>query len=152
MHFHFRIFKRLNYKISLLVSKGQNPSIHPGPLLYLNKIIIAHCLYYMKGGKWYCNQCKSGTEQPEAIDKPDLKNLYVKALTYNGLMDLVRHDAVRENDGDAMMGHWRHDVVQFHNRHHPKYVALAHRLLAGLVCYIGRVHIHIHYIFLVIFV
>lgn len=135
MHFHFRIFKRLNYKISILVSKGQNPSIHPGPLLYLNKIIIAHCLYYMKGGKWYCNQCKSGTEQPEAIDKPDLKNLYVK-----------------ENDGDAMMGHWRHDVVQFHNRHHPKYVALAHRLLAGLVCYIGRVHIHIHYIFLVIFV
>lgn len=85
----------------------------------------------MKGGKWYCNQCKSGTEQPEAIDKPDLKNLYVK-----------------ENDGDAMMVHWRHDVVQFHNRHHPKYVALAHRLLAGLVCYIGRVHIHIHYIFL----
>eukprot|EP00105_Crassostrea_gigas_P043801 XP_019927949.1 PREDICTED: uncharacterized protein LOC105340967 [Crassostrea gigas] len=83
-------------------------------------------------GKWYCNQCKSGTDQPESVVKPDLKNLYVRALTYHGLMDLVRHDAVRENDGDAMMGHWRYDVVQFHNRHHPKYVVLAHRLLAGI--------------------
>lgn len=52
----------------------------------------------MKGGKWYCNQCKSGTEQPEVIDKPDLKKP-VNALTYNGLIDLIRHDAVRENDG-----------------------------------------------------
>lgn len=100
----------------------------------------------MKGGKWYCNQCKSGTDQPESVVKPDLKNLYVRALTYHGLMDLVRHDAVRENDGDAMMGHWRYDVVQFHNRHHPKYVVLAHRLLAGLVCYIE--YTHIYYIFL----
>uniref|UniRef100_K1R5V6 Protein YNG1 n=1 Tax=Magallana gigas TaxID=29159 RepID=K1R5V6_MAGGI len=93
-------------------------------------------------GKWYCNQCKSGTDQPESVVKPDLKNLYVRALTYHGLMDLVRHDAVRENDGDAMMGHWRYDVVQFHNRHHPKYVVLAHRLLAECGIHMPAAKIH----------
>ncbi|XP_062602465.1 uncharacterized protein LOC134264190 [Saccostrea cucullata] len=83
-------------------------------------------------GEWYCSRCKDIAKTDEVVDKPDLHNMYVKALTYMGLMDLVRHDAVRENDGEAMMGHWRMDLVQFHNRHHPKYVVLAHRLLAGI--------------------
>lgn len=50
------------------------------------------------------------------------------------MFDLVRHDALRENNGGTIMGHWRFDIVQFHNRQHPIYVVLAHRPLAGLIC------------------
>ena len=58
---------------------------------------------------------------------------YITGLMFAGLLDLVRHDAVRENDGLAMMSHWRLDMILFHNNHHPKYVLLGHRLLAGIV-------------------
>lgn len=57
---------------------------------------------------------------------------YVTGLMFVGLMDLVRHDAVRENDVQAMMSHWKLDMILFHNNHHPKYVLLGHRLLAGV--------------------
>ena len=86
---------------------------------------------YVSDGDWYCSpDCQSKSRNGQR-DKRDSKNAYVRALTFMGLMDLVRLDAVRENDGLAMMSHWRMDMLQFHNRHHPKYVLLAHRLLAG---------------------
>ena len=84
------------------------------------------------GGKWFCSKtCMLKGKEKDPPQKDDSKSKYIRALLYCGLMDLVRHDAVRENDGEAMMSHWRHDIVQFHNRHHPKYVLLGHRPLAG---------------------
>jgi hypothetical protein len=58
---------------------------------------------------------------------------YITSLLFVGLLDLVRHDAVRENDGAAMMSHWKMDMILFHNNHHPKYVFLGHRLIAGTI-------------------
>lgn len=58
---------------------------------------------------------------------------YITGMMFAGLLDLVRHDAVRENDGIAMMSHCRLGMILFHNSHQPKYVLLGHRLLAGIV-------------------
>ena len=46
-----------------------------------------------------------------------------------GINDRVRHRAVRRNDGDKMMMHWKFDLVHFINNGHPKYVIYATRLL-----------------------
>nr|XP_022309155.1 uncharacterized protein LOC111114903 [Crassostrea virginica] len=88
-------------------------------------------------GKWYCSDaCKRTYSKKKSSSKETLKEdgtfNYISSLTYMGLMDLVRQNAVRENDGDAMMSHWKLDLLHFHNYHHPKYVLLGHRLLAGV--------------------
>jgi hypothetical protein len=60
-------------------------------------------------------------------------------LLFMGLLDLVCRDAVRENDGAAMMSHWKMDMILFHNNHHPKYVLLGHRLITGTIFHLIRV-------------
>ena len=94
------------------------------------------CGEYYTAGIWYCSDaCKRTYSKKKSSSKETLKEdgtfNYISSLTYMGLMDLVRQNAVRENDGDAMMSHWRLDLLHFHNYHHPKYVLLGHRLLAG---------------------
>lgn len=44
---------------------------------------------------------------------------------------MVDKDAARENDGEAMMPHWRINMIDFHNNNHNKYLILGHRLLSG---------------------
>uniref|UniRef100_A0A8W8IKI6 Zinc finger PHD-type domain-containing protein n=1 Tax=Magallana gigas TaxID=29159 RepID=A0A8W8IKI6_MAGGI len=87
-------------------------------------------------GKWFCSKdCKIASSKKKKLKsepKEDGVYNYVTGLMFVGLMDLVRHDAVRENDGQAMMSHWKLDMILFHNNHHPKYVLLGHRLLAGV--------------------
>ncbi|XP_061162619.1 uncharacterized protein LOC133171838 [Saccostrea echinata] len=92
-------------------------------------------LLFICSGKWFCSkECRiAGLKRNLKADtKEDGVFNYITALMFVGLMDLVRHDAVRENDGTAMMSHWRLDMILFHNNHHPKYVLLGHRLLAGV--------------------
>ena len=36
-----------------------------------------------------------------------------------GLGERVRTDAVRENDGKRMLCHWRYDLLEFYEQHHP---------------------------------
>ena len=87
------------------------------------------------GGKWFCSaECKASKTKEINTVVEDFKFNYVRAFTCMGLMDLVRRDAVRENDGKAMMSHWRMDMLLFLNNHHPKYSLLGHRLLAGMSC------------------
>ena len=31
---------------------------------------------------------------------------YAKAVVWGGLSDMVRHDAIRANDGDCIIRHW----------------------------------------------
>lgn len=51
-------------------------------------------------------------------------------LSFTGLKMMVDKDAERENDGEAMMSHWRINMISFHNNHN-KYLILEHRLLSG---------------------
>ena len=44
---------------------------------------------------------------------------------------MVDKDAERENDGEAMMSHWRINMISFHKNNHNKYLILGHRLLLG---------------------
>ena len=87
-------------------------------------------------GEWYCSDaCRRKGSDDKSLDRV---HEYSKALTWDGLNHLVRRDAIREGDGAAVLEHWSLDLFQFANNNHPKYVVLAHQLLAGasyfLVC------------------
>ena len=56
---------------------------------------------------------------------------YSKCLLWQGLNHLVRHDAVREGDGAAVIEHWTIDMMQFFQKNHPKYLMLSHYFIAG---------------------
>ena len=75
-------------------------------------------------GKWICDAV---TERERGVDR---KLEYTKAILWMGLNDRVRHSAVRANDGDGMISHWRCDMVEFFTRSHYKYFIHGHRLLS----------------------
>ena len=50
-------------------------------------------------------------------------------MLWLGLNDKVRYRAVRRNDGDKMIMHWKFDMVHFLVQGHPKYLIYATRLL-----------------------
>ena len=62
----------------------------------------------------------------------DSKLEYTKLLMWMGLSDPVRHSAVRANDGEAMLRHWRFDAVKFFVRSHHKYLTFCLRLLSNV--------------------
>ena len=92
---------------------------------------------------WFCQEpCRQSvkgkrkksprTGKASQVDVCDYVYNYSRALVWSELNLLCRRDAVREGDGDAMMSHWKLDLIQFFARGHPKYVILAHRLIASL--------------------
>ncbi|KAK3102767.1 hypothetical protein FSP39_013804 [Pinctada imbricata] len=94
-------------------------------------------------GDWFCQEkcrhLKEGSTRRGGLvqDVNDYIYNHSRALTWAGLNLLSRRDAVREADGDAMMSFWKLDNIHFFDRSHPKYLILAHRLLAsinGCVC------------------
>ncbi|CAG2241473.1 HARBI1 [Mytilus edulis] len=52
---------------------------------------------------------------------------------FDGLGHMARRDAIRENDGPAIISNWKVDMISFHNHHHPKYFILGHRLVADRI-------------------
>ena len=74
-------------------------------------------------GNWYCRSaCKSSkkaksrkkSKSRSTVNKSDdFKYNYSRAITWTGLNLLCRRDAVREADGEAMMSHWKLDLVHF---------------------------------------
>lgn len=66
----------------------------------------------------------------QTTSRDDYKRNYSLALVWRGLNLLCRRDAVREADVEAMMEYWKLDLVNFFAKKHPKYVILAHRLIA----------------------
>lgn len=89
-----------------------------------------------KTQKWWCSdpcKTKKAKKNRKADKKPDYINSHSKALLWRGLNDLVRRDAVRENDGESMVAFWKIDLVEFSQKNHYKYSILAHRLIAGLI-------------------
>ena len=77
-------------------------------------------------GKWVCNVCTT------RLTEIDHKLEYTKIILWKLLNARVCHTAVRFNDGDAMMCHWRFDLVAFYLEHHTKYFIYAHRLLSAI--------------------
>ncbi|KAJ8300508.1 hypothetical protein KUTeg_022027 [Tegillarca granosa] len=84
-------------------------------------------MYRWKGSKWKCAACRSDIKTDG-----DHVFLYTCALLYKGLQDRAYKDAVRENDSEIMISHWRMDMIQFWQNHHNKYLILGHKLLAGV--------------------
>ena len=54
---------------------------------------------------------------------------YPKALLFGGLCNLAYRDAIGEGDGKAILGHWKTNLIQFHNNNHYKYFNLAPNML-----------------------
>ena len=77
-------------------------------------------------GKWLCPTC---TAEEEGVDE---KLEHTKMVLWMGINDRIRYRAIRSNNGDAIIRHWRHDLVEFAVRNHYKYFILAHRLLANI--------------------
>ena len=47
---------------------------------------------------------------PEACDR---RLMYSKALLWRGLNDMIRADAIKENDGSRIIRHWKFDLINF---------------------------------------
>ncbi|CAC5398328.1 unnamed protein product [Mytilus coruscus] len=61
-----------------------------------------------------------------------MKKEYVEGLLWRGLNEIIRHDAIKENDGIRMFRHWKADLPDFYENNHPKYLIYAHRLLINV--------------------
>ena len=85
-------------------------------------------------GDWFCSEEFQLEKQYDADQETNIDHRYeyTKALMWRGLGEMVRNDAVRENDGDRMIRHWRYDLLEFYEQHHPKYFICAHRLLTDV--------------------
>ena len=76
-------------------------------------------------GKWYCcDECrqekasKRNKRRKKVIDNfIDSKRNYTLRLLWRGMNQLVRRDAIRENDGERMLLHWKFDMLQFYEKH-----------------------------------
>jgi hypothetical protein len=83
-------------------------------------------------GDWFCKPaCKTAKKQRKTRkstgkttqkDKPDYVYNYSRGIVWVGLSLLCRRDAVREADVEAMMSHWKVDLVHFFSTKHPTYV------------------------------
>ena len=62
----------------------------------------------------------------------DCKYEYTKALVWRGIADRVRREAIKINDGEAIIRYWRWDVASYFQLGHTKYIALAHRMLTAI--------------------
>ncbi|XP_014678940.1 PREDICTED: uncharacterized protein LOC106818780 [Priapulus caudatus] len=86
-------------------------------------------------GKWYCCiSCHTSAESPtlDYQGPVDVKRLYTSRLMWRGLNQKVRRDAIRENDGHRIILHWKFDMLEFFNNHHPKYFLFGHKLLSAV--------------------
>jgi len=83
---------------------------------------------------WWCsNACRAGTPGEKTHDHVQA---YSKALGFQGLVDLVNRDIVREGDGEALNSEWRAAMPQFSNKNHTNYFVLGHNLLTGMIDFI----------------
>ncbi|KAH3797372.1 hypothetical protein DPMN_150952 [Dreissena polymorpha] len=79
---------------------------------------------------WFCC-CSCKTTGVVRSQTRDMSYRHSKALLFQILGDMIRHDAVKENDGPGMLMYWKCDLLWLYANHHPKYVILGHRLIAG---------------------
>ncbi len=92
------------------------------------------CVGLKRKGKqaWYSSDdCRTACET--CTEEKDLDHVreYQLQMTYDAMCDVVRKDAIRENNGPALLKFWRIDMLQFWAHNHYKYMILGHRLLLG---------------------
>ena len=56
---------------------------------------------------------------------------YSTGMVFDGLLHEARRDAVRENDGDRMISHWKMELPELPANRHYKYCIVTHHLIAG---------------------
>ncbi|KAL3889910.1 hypothetical protein ACJMK2_002229 [Sinanodonta woodiana] len=86
-------------------------------------------------GEWFCSgQCEVMSTESTKDYKSNQDHIfeYSKALLWRGLGEMACHDAIREGDGDRIVSHWRHDMIEFFYQHHPKYFVCGYNLLSAL--------------------
>ena len=87
-------------------------------------------------GDFYCStECSEASKQYKGVilqTSDDHVFEYSRAMLYRGLGERARYDAIRENDGDRIMSHWRFDMVEFFEMHHPKYFIEGFHLLTDI--------------------
>jgi len=54
---------------------------------------------------------------------------YTRAILHRGIGEMVRHKAIRINDGQRMMIPWKDDMLEFYELNHPKYFLCGTRFL-----------------------
>lgn len=87
---------------------------------------MEHEILPLISGDWYCSEeCHLGEEDDDHVQQ------YSLAVLWHGLNAMANRDAVREGDGPAMLVSWRINMLQFWEKHHPKYLILCHQLLAS---------------------
>ena len=57
---------------------------------------------------------------------------YSKTLLHRGLGERVRSDAIRQNDGERMLMHWKYDMLEFESMNHPKHFIEGYSLLTDV--------------------
>jgi len=94
-------------------------------------------------GDWFCSDnCKKQKRQKKTTSrkkKPvaesiftDHKKNYTLRVIWRGLNQRIRKDAIRENDGNRIIMHWKFDMLHFYDKHHPKYFLIGQRLLGAI--------------------
>lgn len=85
--------------------------------------------------EWFCSKkCEREVKKKSRKSKSKKDNIleYTKAVLWSGVGSMVRHDAVRENDGERIIRHWKYDMINYFENHHPKYFILGFRLLTAV--------------------
>ena len=63
----------------------------------------------------------------------DFKYQYSRAVAFAWLQQEVRHQAVRDGDGEAVNSFWRIDNIFYLDGQHWRYRLIATRMLAGII-------------------
>ena len=79
--------------------------------------------------QWFCSPECASLHNNRGHTKEDADGVrdYHLQLTFEGLSDMARKDAIKENNGPAMLAFWRIDSLNFWNKNH-KHLILAHTL------------------------
>ncbi|XP_071500371.1 uncharacterized protein [Diadema antillarum] len=108
-----------------------NPSCNRGAWFHYSCVSLTQ--NKVPEGDWFCSECCKKQASGKKAKKPDLKKShkfeYTKAVLFHGLGEMVRHDAIREGDGDRILAHWRFDMLRFYLNRHWKYLIEGHHLL-----------------------
>ncbi|XP_052767101.1 uncharacterized protein LOC128207930 [Mya arenaria] len=87
------------------------------------------------GEPWYCTkECMEHKKRAKRtiIGDKDLKYAYTQRITWAGLNDLIRRDAILHNDGPMMILYWKADLAHFYANNHRNHLLMGHRLIASV--------------------
>ena len=84
--------------------------------------------------EWFCSEkCRQGflkkKGQEDCDDGVDHIFEYSQLLLWRGIGEMVRHRAIRYNNGEKIITNWKFDLVDFFDNNHTKYFLASHRLL-----------------------